>query len=198
MVAGNRWQLYTCPHSRPGSQTSSLLIFLNTVTGLWLPQLVAWAAHAHYCVRSPVLLPSCAAPCYDNVHSCSCMCVQSTEALRSLLAAVPDMAPGPYIVVGHSAGGQLALQYAAKHRSDVAGLALLDRWVTGAAGFLHRNQSDTRDQVIPGTLRRYIDGSTSLLSMLPCMWVSDNFMLLDQMAGIGINMSPAHSTRSNC
>jgi pimeloyl-ACP methyl ester carboxylesterase len=72
------------------------------------------------------------------------VCVQSTEALHSLLPAVPDMAPGPYIIVGHSAGGQLALQYAAKHRNDVPGLALLDRWVTvRAAGNMNIKESGT-------------------------------------------------------
>jgi hypothetical protein len=53
---------------------------------------------------------------------------QSADALHKLLAgAPPGMAPPPYIVAGHSAGGQLALQYAASYPDDVAGIALLDR-----------------------------------------------------------------------
>lgn len=65
------------------------------------------------------------------MHACS---AQNSEALYNLLAAVPDMAPAPYIIAGHSAGGQLALNYATKHRSDVAGLALLDKWVPCLVG----------------------------------------------------------------
>lgn len=59
---------------------------------------------------------------------------RSTEALWGLLAAAPASmaAPPPFILVGHSAGGQLALQFAASHPDDVAGVALLDRCAMGA------------------------------------------------------------------
>lgn len=52
---------------------------------------------------------------------------QGIEALEDLLAAVPELAPPPYILVGHSAGGQLAMHFAQTYSSKVAGLALLDR-----------------------------------------------------------------------
>jgi pimeloyl-ACP methyl ester carboxylesterase len=56
--------------------------------------------------------------------------VQSTEALAALLDAVPELAPPPYILVGHSAGGQLAMHFAQTYGPNkVAGLTLLDRWV---------------------------------------------------------------------
>lgn len=55
--------------------------------------------------------------------------MQSTEALEGLLSAVPDLAPPPYILVGHSVGGQLAMHFADTFGPNkVAGLALLDRW----------------------------------------------------------------------
>lgn len=59
-----------------------------------------------------------------------CLDMQSIEALDALLTAVPELAPPPYILVGHSAGGQIALHYATTYGPNkVAGLSLLDRYV---------------------------------------------------------------------
>lgn len=55
--------------------------------------------------------------------------VQSIESLEALLTADPELAPPPYILVGHSAGGQMAMHFAQTYSNKVAGLALLDRWV---------------------------------------------------------------------
>lgn len=55
---------------------------------------------------------------------------QDTEALHGLLAAAPaSLVPPPFILVGHSAGGQLALQYAASYPDEVSGIALLDKCI---------------------------------------------------------------------
>jgi pimeloyl-ACP methyl ester carboxylesterase len=56
--------------------------------------------------------------------------VQNAQLLRQLLLATGEASP--YVLVGHGLGGQLALQYAALYPSDVAGLAMLDRWGGGA------------------------------------------------------------------
>jgi pimeloyl-ACP methyl ester carboxylesterase len=53
---------------------------------------------------------------------------------RDGLAAAADLhallerarEPGPYVLVGHSAGGSIAMVYAARHPADVAGMVLLD------------------------------------------------------------------------
>jgi pimeloyl-ACP methyl ester carboxylesterase len=57
------------------------------------------------------------------------MLLQTPNQLYSLLAAAGEASP--YILVGHSAGGQLIQQYAALHPAQVVGLALIDRWVGG-------------------------------------------------------------------
>jgi pimeloyl-ACP methyl ester carboxylesterase len=44
--------------------------------------------------------------------------------LHALLAAA--RVPGPYVLAGHSVGGAYALVYAQQHRSEVAGVALVD------------------------------------------------------------------------
>ncbi|KAF8057103.1 SPAC23C11.06c [Scenedesmus sp. PABB004] len=46
--------------------------------------------------------------------------------LAALLAAGGEA--GPFVLVGHGTGGQLALQFAAARREDVAGVALLDSY----------------------------------------------------------------------
>lgn len=52
--------------------------------------------------------------------------LSTTKALKSLLTGLNIT--GPYILAGHSAGGQLALTYAAMFPSEVKGLALLDSY----------------------------------------------------------------------
>lgn len=74
--------------------------------------------------------------CFKGVGPLLPMFTQSTEALFSLLSAVPELAPTPYILVGHSAGGQLAMNFAAIHRDKVAGLTLLDRCVQATQFYL--------------------------------------------------------------
>lgn len=56
--------------------------------------------------------------------------MQGPYALRSLLAAVNE--PGPYIIAGHSVGGQLALQFGALFPNLTAGLALIDSYAETA------------------------------------------------------------------
>jgi pimeloyl-ACP methyl ester carboxylesterase len=50
--------------------------------------------------------------------------LQEVEELRKALQAAGE--PGPYVLVGHSYGGLLAVNYAFRHPDDVAGLVLLD------------------------------------------------------------------------
>lgn len=53
--------------------------------------------------------------------------LQATHALHSLLTTL-GVAEAPYIIVGHSAGGQLALAFAAAYPELVAGVGLLDSY----------------------------------------------------------------------
>ena len=50
--------------------------------------------------------------------------LQEVEELRKALQAAGEH--GPYVLVGHSYGGLLAVNYAFRHPEDVAGLVLLD------------------------------------------------------------------------
>jgi pimeloyl-ACP methyl ester carboxylesterase len=50
--------------------------------------------------------------------------LQEVEELRKALQAAGER--GPYVLVGHSYGGLLAVNYAFRHPEDVAGLVLLD------------------------------------------------------------------------
>lgn len=61
---------------------------------------------------------------------------QAAVVLRNTLAAAGEV--GPFIVAGHSAGGQLALAFAGYHPELVSGLALLDSYddVAIALGYL--------------------------------------------------------------
>lgn len=60
----------------------------------------------------------------------SCPCSQNPYAVRSLLAAVNET--GPYIIAGHSKGGQLALQFGALFPNITSGLALIDSYADTA------------------------------------------------------------------
>jgi len=53
----------------------------------------------------------------------------SVRDLHALLAAAE--VPGPYVLVGASFGGLLAMMYAATYRDDVVGLVLLDAMLPG-------------------------------------------------------------------
>ena len=63
--------------------------------------------------------------------------------------------PGPYVLVGHSLGGYESLIFADRHRSDVAGMALVDpgipdqfaRYVRVAPEFVKEGEAALRQQV---------------------------------------------------
>jgi pimeloyl-ACP methyl ester carboxylesterase len=69
---------------------------------------------------------------------------QAAVVLHNTLQAAGEA--GPFIIAGHSAGGQLALAYAGYHPAQVSGIALLDSYddVAIALGWLGgRNVSVT-------------------------------------------------------
>lgn len=49
-----------------------------------------------------------------------------------LLLMMPAGETGPYIIAGHSVGGQLALMFAGYHPDNVTGIAMLDSYDSAA------------------------------------------------------------------
>lgn len=52
------------------------------------------------------------------------------DLLPAVDAATQKLALGPHVVIGHSMGGMLALQYANRHREAVRGLVLIEGFVS--------------------------------------------------------------------
>jgi len=76
---------------------------------------------------------------------------QEALNLRRVLIAAHE--PGPYVLVGHSAGGDVVRLFAADHPSDVAGMVLVDsstpEGLTNLNGKVGTTLSFSRGRVIP-------------------------------------------------
>lgn len=60
----------------------------------------------------------------ENVHTGNRTSLDSAKRLKQLLESTNT--PGPYILVGHSAGGLYSLKFAELYPNDVAGIVLVD------------------------------------------------------------------------
>jgi pimeloyl-ACP methyl ester carboxylesterase len=67
--------------------------------------------------------------------------------LHALMSAA--RVPGPYVLAGHSNGGLFSLSYASRHRTQVAGLVLID----GVHPGYHRRTFDALKHLIPAEQR---------------------------------------------
>jgi pimeloyl-ACP methyl ester carboxylesterase len=76
--------------------------------------------------------------------------LQAPLALRDLLAAAGER--GPFVVAGHSVGGQLALQFGALFPNDTAGVALVDSYADAAINLQLTGRADRSFTGSPGML----------------------------------------------